>query len=303
MSHNHSSHSSESNIKIAFFLNVGFTIAEFLGGLWTNSLAITADAVHDLGDSFSLGLSWVLERISHGKPTSTFSYGLRRVSLVGALINALVLFVGILIVLAKALPRLIDPQHSNAHGMLVFALVGVAVNGLAAYKVARGKTLNEQIVSWHLWEDVLGWAAVLVVSIVLLFWDIHILDPILSILISLYVLWNVVKNLKRTILIFLQAVPDVLDIHAIERAILGQSEVKAVHDTHLWSLDGERHIFSAHIVYCHTLTAEQSHTLKKTVKYRLMELGIHHATLEMESETEACQSACDLVIDKRKIQE
>jgi cobalt-zinc-cadmium efflux system protein len=169
---------SVSNIKVAFFLNLGFTIIEIIGGLWTNSIAIISDALHDLGDSFSLGLSWFLERYSRKKKDEKYSYGYRRYSLFAALINSLILIAGSIFILYKAIPRLINPEELNAKGMLIFAVTGIIINGIAVLQVRRGKSLNERIVSLHLFEDVLGWAAVFVISIVIIFKSIPILDPI-----------------------------------------------------------------------------------------------------------------------------
>ena len=155
-------HSSSNRIGWAFFLNVSFTIIEFIGGWLTNSTAIMADAVHDLGDSLSIGLAWFLNRLSNKQADGVFTYGYQRFSLLGALINGFVLIVGSIWVLREALPRLFDPQLPDAVGMLWLAILGVTVNGFAAYKLSHGKTLNARVLNWHLLEDVLGWVAVLI---------------------------------------------------------------------------------------------------------------------------------------------
>ncbi|MEJ2447304.1 MAG: cation diffusion facilitator family transporter, partial [Anaerolineales bacterium] len=181
MSHPHDhTHTHTENIRVAFFLNLGFTLFEVIGGLYTNSLAILSDALHDLGDSFSLGMAWYLERHSHKESDVKYSYGYRRFSLLAALINTIVLIAGSIYILSEAIPRLLHPEHSNAGGMVVLAVVGIAVNGFAALRVRSEGSLNAQVISWHLLEVVLGWAAVLIVSISLLITDIHILDPILN---------------------------------------------------------------------------------------------------------------------------
>lgn len=204
--HDHE-HGREGNIKIAFFLNLFFTILEIIGGLWTNSMAILSDALHDLGDSISLGMAWYFEKYSQKGPDEFFSFGYARFSLLGALINSMVLIIGSILVLSRSIPRIFQPESVNAEGMLVFAILGIAINGLAAIRLRKGTSLNEKVVSWHLLEDVLGWIAVLAVSIALLFIDLPILDPILSILITLFVLFNVIKNIKAVMHVFLQGVP------------------------------------------------------------------------------------------------
>ena len=167
--HQHDHKSSSSNrIGWAFFLNVSFTIIEFVGGLLTNSTAIMADAVHDLGDSLSIGLAWLLSKLGNKQPDGLFTYGYQRFSLLGALINGFVLIAGSLWVLSAAVPRLFEPQQPHAVGMFWLAVLGVVVNGYAAYKLSHGKTLNERVLNRHLMEDVLGWVAVLIVAVTLM---------------------------------------------------------------------------------------------------------------------------------------
>jgi len=273
---------------VVFALNLCFTIVEIIGGLWTNSVAIVADAVHDLGDTLALGLAWFLERYAQRSGNAVFSFGYRRFSLLGAVVTALVLIVGSVVVLSAAIPRVFAPEAANAQGMLAFALLGVAVNGAAAWKLRSGKTLNERVVTWHLLEDVLGWVAVLVVSVVMLFWEVHVLDPLLSIFITLFVLWNVLRRLKETLVIFLQGMPTTVDRAQIESEIASFSEVAAVHHTHMWSQDGEHHVLTTHVVVDGSPSLAEIDGLRARIKKRLKTLGIGHATLEMEAHSGIC---------------
>ena len=237
MSHDHHHHhSSNKNLKIAFFLNLGFTIFEIIGGLYVNSIAIISDAIHDLGDSLSLGTAWYLDQKSKKGSDQKFSFGYARFSLLGALINSIVLILGSIFVIKEAVERLLAPEQTNAQGMFLFALVGITVNGYAAWKMSGGKSLNEKVVSWHLLEDVLGWVAILVASIVLLFFDVPFLDPALSIAITLYVLWNVIKRLKETLFLFLQGIPNDIHLQEIEEKLLNITYVDSAHHTHLFQM-------------------------------------------------------------------
>ena len=200
--HNHDNESSATRIGWAFFLNLGFTIIEFIGGWLTNSTAIMADAVHDLGDSLSIGLAWILSKIADKQANETYSYGYQRFSLLGALVNGAVLIGGSVWVLSEAIPRLSKPEMPHTEGMILLALFGVAVNGFAAYKLSHGKSLNERILNWHLLEDVLGWVAVLLIALVLTFIELPILDPLLSIGFTLFILFNVAKSVIDTIKVF-----------------------------------------------------------------------------------------------------
>jgi cobalt-zinc-cadmium efflux system protein len=292
MGHHHDhSHNTSINIRAAFFLNLGFTILEIIGGLWTNSLAILSDAVHDLGDSLSLGLAWFLDRYSKRDPDRRFSYGYRRFSLLGALINTVILVVGSFLVLSRAVPRLIEPEPSDARGMILFAVVGIVINGAAVLRLRGSKSLNARVVAWHLLEDVLGWVAVLIVAIVLLFTDAYILDPILSILIAGYVLYNVVKNMRATLALFLQGVPDHIDIDVIEGEMAAVENVKSTHHTHIWSLDGEHHVLTTHLVVDESTTREQILCVKEDVKNLLRKYEFSHLTVEIEYGEADCAMA------------
>lgn len=282
-------HTNSSNLSIAFILNLGFTLFEIAGGMWTNSLAILADSVHDLGDSMSLGLSWYLERYANKGGDERFSYGYRRFSLLGALINTVVLIVGSLFILLRAVPRLFYPEETNAQGMALLAIIGILVNGLAVLRLRKGKSLNMQIAAWHLYEDVLGWIAVLAVSIALYFWNLPILDPLLSILITAYVLWNVVRNLKKTLALFLQAVPDTFNLDEIKQRLLAMEHVLSLHHTHVWSMDGEHHILTAHLVVDPCTSRDEIMQLKREINAFTADLDIAHTTLEVEYEDEDCR--------------
>lgn len=289
MGHEHHRHQASANLKVAFFLNLGFTILELFGGLYVNSVAIISDAIHDLGDTLSLGTSWYLQNKSSQKADAKFSYGYRRFSLFGALINSLVLVAGSILVVREAIARLLHPEYSNPEGMLVFALVGVAVNGYAAWRLSSGKTLNERVVSWHLLEDVLGWVAVLMVSIILLFKNVPYLDPALSILITLYILWNVVVRLKETLFLFLQGKPDDVHLDQVEKELIQIKNVASVHHTHIWSLDGEHHVFSSHVKLKNLQSFDELLAVKQAISKVIDRYPFEHHTIETELDRETCR--------------
>lgn len=288
MGHQHS-HATSGNIKVAFFLNLGFTVLEIIGGILTNSIAILSDALHDLGDSIALGMAWYLEGFSRKESTSRYSYGYRRFSLLGALINSLVLIIGSLFILSEAIPRILNPEQANAPGMIAFAVLGILVNGAAVLRLKGDNSMNAKVVAWHLLEDVLGWVAVLIVGIVLLFVDLPVLDPILSILITLYVLYNVIGNLRKTLELFLQAVPSGINVEEIEKKLLAIDNVKSTHHTHLWSLDGDHHVLTTHVVIGKNATKEELINVKLRSKKLFEDHQFEHVTIEMEFEDEDCR--------------
>ena len=289
MGHHHHHDSSTENIKVAFFLNLFFTVIEFIGGIYTNSLAITSDAIHDLGDSISLGMAWYFQNISDKKPTKTYSYGFKRFSLLGAIINSVILLVGSIFIIIEAIPRIINPEHADAKGMMWFAILGIIVNGAAVLKLKKGTSINERVVSLHMLEDVLGWVAVLIASIVMQFWDVPILDPILSLLIALYILTNVFKNGKESIRIILQGTPIQISSDEVKAQILEFEEVKSIHDCHLWSMDGEYNVLTMHLIIDDTLSWKNGEILKRSIRKLLHdEFHLEHVTLELEISSEDC---------------
>ena len=285
MSHNHTK---TDNVQLAFFLNLSFSIVEIAGGLWTNSMAILSDALHDLGDTFSLGLAWLLERYSAKESDHKYSYGYRRYSLLGAFVNIIILLGGSLYVLSQAIPRLLHPQAAYVPGMIAFAVIGIAVNGFAMLRLRHSQKMNARIVALHMLEDMLGWIAVLIISIVLMFSDFFILDPLLSIIITSIILINVVRNLKKTAALFLQASPDEVGVKEIESQLLSIDQIESVHHTHAWSLDGEHHVLTTHIVVCKETTQDEILKIKEQVRHLALKQRFEHITIETEISGDSC---------------
>jgi cobalt-zinc-cadmium efflux system protein len=288
-SHHHHHNEAEGNIRFAFLLNLLFAVIEIAGGFITNSVAILSDAVHDLGDSLSLAFAWYFQRVSKRGRDERYSYGYRRFSLVGAMINTVVLFAGSLLVIVESLRRVIRPEEADARGMFILALFGVLINGLAMLRLRRGKSLNERTVGLHLLEDVLGWVAVLAGSAVMMFVDVPVLDPLMSLAISAYILFNIYRNLRQLFRVILQGAPSTPSQADVEAAVMEVEGLAGIHDLHLWSMDGEYIILSAHLVVKPALGAADIARLKQEVKGRLLGLNIRHCTLEIENEPEDCE--------------
>ncbi len=284
-----SPHDLPRDLRTAFLLNFGFTIVELVGGILTNSVAIISDALHDLGDSFSLGLGWWLETYSAKGEDDRYSYGYRRFSLLAALINATILISGALLVLSIAIPRLLHPAELSAFPMVLVSLVGVVVNTAAVLRVKKHDKPNAKILAFHLLEDALGWVTVLIMSVILLFTDLYILDPILSILISVYILFSTAKVLRSTVALFLQAVPGSFDLANLEREFIHIEGVVSAHHTHLWSLDGENHILTTHLVVGNDSSRDELIRIKDRVRDSAERLNLDHITVELEFEEEECK--------------
>lgn len=285
--HDHDHHDVD-NIKTAFFLNLGFTIVEFIGGFYVNSVAIISDAIHDLGDCLSLGISWYFQKISHRGRTPTFSYGYKRFSVLSAILNSVVLLVGSIFILLETIPRLLVPEQPETTGMMILAVLGVIVNGAAVLKTRKGKTANERVISLHLLEDVLGWVAVLIGSIVMNFFNIPILDPILSLIIAGYILFNVFSNLKNSIKIILQSIPPDVNTVDLENQLQKIEHVEKVHDMHTWTMDGDYHVMTVHLVLDEDVDLDTGAIIKSKARDILKAGEIDHVTIELESPDEHC---------------
>lgn len=295
MAHDHHSHHHDlagagtRNIALAFYLNLFFCMVELVGGVLTNSVAILSDALHDLGDSVSLGMAWYFQKLSKKKPDVTYTYGYKRFSILSALLNSLILLSGSAIVLYESIIRLFNPVHSDAKGMMLLAVMGVLVNGFAALRLQKGGSLNERVVSLHLLEDVLGWVAVLIASIVMLFTDWSILDPVLSVGISCFILYNVYHNLRKAFRVILQGKPDEVNEADLRACLLALKPVIDLHDLHIWTMDSEYLVLTVHLVLPDAITENERQALRAAAHQILKDKGIEHATIEIESASEICE--------------
>ncbi len=286
MAHDHHQHAdNQSNVGLAFFLNLGFTVIEIIGGFWTGSIAILSDALHDLGDSFSLGLAWYFQRLSRRGRNENFTYGYKRFNTLGALITGIMLVAGSVIILTRAVPALWQPTEPDAGGMIWLAVLGVIVNGAAVFRLRKGgDSLNERVITWHLLEDVLGWVAVLIGSVLMYYFDLPWIDPALSIGIAMYILYGVVQQLWQVGKIMVEAVPEGLDFEAIKQELDSVDGVLNAHHLHLWTLDGEYHLASVHLVVDEARDMDSLTQLKNRVRQVLHDAGVEHATLELETQ-------------------
>lgn len=271
------------NIKVVFFLNLFFSIIEVFFGFMFNSMAILSDAMHDFGDSVSVGLSWFFQRYSRKEPSNRFSFGHQRFSLMGALITSSVLLVGSFFIFTRSIPRLLNPEEVHAEGMLILSIFAIAMNGYAAWLLSRGTSKNEKVLNVHMLEDVLGWVGVLVVSIVVRYTNWYILDPILSILISLFIFYKTLPLFISTMHIFLEGVPSHVDLDRLEEDILKIDDVHAVTHLHIWSIDGEENAMNV-TLFVKTGDQRRIESIKEEVRSLTSELRVSHSTIEIISD-------------------
>ena len=288
--HKHNNKTTE-NIKIAFLVNLLFSFIEIIGSFLTNSVSILSDAIHDFGDSMSIGISYLLEKKSKKSPDNKFTYGYLRYSLLGALFTSMILLIGSFIVVYNAIPRLIHPEEINHDAMIIFAIFGIIINGYAAYKTHNKESHNERAINLHMLEDVFGWIAILIGSIFIKTMNLLIIDPILSILIALYILFHVYKNIKNLFYIFMEKTPSNIDITKIKKDIEKKYEsIKNIHHIHVWTIDGNDNYMTAHIKLKDDLNKDEIINLKKDIKETLITMNLHHITLEFEYVNEQCNN-------------
>lgn len=281
---------SDKKILIAFLLNFFFSVFEFIGGTITGSVAILSDAVHDIGDAASIGLSYFLERKSKKSPDDVYTYGYIRYSVIGSLITTVILIFGSLSVIYNSVCRFFYPVKINYDGMIIFAVIGVVVNFSAAWFTKGKESLNQSAVNLHMLEDVLGWAVVLVGGIIMRFTGISIIDPLMSVGVSLFIFINALKNLKTIENLFLEKIPSGINIEKLKEYICNIDGVKDAHHIHIWSIDGYNHCATMHIV-----TDTPSYKIKNEIKKELEKYGIVHITLELEGVDEICDKRCHII--------
>lgn len=271
------------NIFIAFILNLFFSVFEFVGGAITGSVAIISDAIHDMGDALSIGVSFFLEKKSTKQPDKKYSFGYARYSVLGSLFTTLVLLIGSVFVIYGAIKRIVNPVEIEYNNMIYIAVFGVVVNFLATMITHKGESVNQKAVSLHMLEDVLGWIVVLIGAIIMKFTDISLIDPIMSILVATFILIATVKNLIETVNLFLEKTPNGIDLDEIREHVLEIDGVIDVHHIHVWTLDGSSNFCTLHVI-----TDEDPRLIKEKVKEELKEHSISHTTVEIEGSFESC---------------
>lgn len=278
-------------ILIAFLLNLGFSIFEFFGGIVTGSVAILSDALHDIGDAAGIGLSYFLEKKSKNQPDENYTYGYLRFSVIGGLVTTVILLVGSGLVIYNAVSRLMNPAEINYDGMIIFAVIGAAVNLIAAYFTGHSESVNQRAVNLHMLEDVLGWIVVLIGATVMRFTDIVVIDPIMSIGVAVFILINALKNLKGILDLFLEKIPEGISLAEIKEHISEIQGVEDVHHIHIRSIDGVNNYATMHVV-----VSGSAHTIKDKIRDELREHGIGHATIELEEPGEHCHEKNCIII-------
>jgi len=272
---------SERKILAAFLLNLLFSVFEFIGGIFTGSIAILSDAVHDIGDAASIGISYFLEKKSRKERDEKHTFGYARYSVLGGLVTTSILILGSCAVVYNAIRRIVCPVEIDYNGMIVVALIGAAVNFAAAYFTHGGHSVNQRAVNLHMLEDVLSWIVVLIGSLVMRFTDIRIIDPLMSLGVAFFILFNCLKNMKEIFDIFLEKTPESCDIKELKEHLLRIEGISDIKNLHLWTLDGNIHFAMMHVI-------SENPEVKEKVREELEEHGILNSVIEICNTTDNC---------------
>ena len=273
--------SSKTSIWLAFFLNLSYAIVEFIAGGIFGSSAVLADSVHDLGDAIAIGISALLETISNREEDRQYTLGYKRFSLLGAMLTAVILMIGSVLVILENITKIVHPQPINEEGILWLGIIAVAINVLASIVVRKGKTKNESILSLHFLEDTLGWLAVILMAIILRFTDWYILDPFLSLVISVFILSKAIPRFWSALKIFLDAVPEGVDIKKVKNDLEQLDNVASVNQLNLWTMDGLENNAIIHVCLKRIEDMEAS---KTAIRHYLKDIGFHNITIEVDSD-------------------
>ena len=265
---------------VVFFLNLSYAIVEFIAGGIFGSSAVLADSVHDLGDAIAIGISALLETISNREEDGQYTLGYKRFSLLGALVTAVILITGSILVILENITKLFNPQPVNDEGILWLGIIAVSINVLASLVVRKGKTKNESILSLHFLEDTLGWLAVILMAIILRFTDWYILDPLLSLVISIFILTKAIPRFWSTLKIFLDAVPEGVATGDLAKDLEALTNIKSVNQLSIWSMDGLENNALVHVCI---KDWEQMMETKEAVRQFLEERGVQNITIEVDS--------------------
>ena len=286
--------SSKTSIWLAFFLNLSYAIVEFIAGGIFGSSAVLADSVHDLGDAIAIGISALLETISNREEDRQYTLGYKRFSLLGAMLTAVILMIGSVLVILENITKIAHPQPVNENGILWLGIIAVVINVLASLVVRKGKTKNESILSLHFLEDTLGWLVVILMAIILRFTDWYILDPLLSLVISIFILSKAIPRFWSTLKIFLDAVPEGVETAEIEKELAALANVKSINQLNLWTMDG---LEKNAIVHVCLEEIEHIEYCKESIRNLLKDYGFQNVTVEVDANLASHQT------HKRKIEE
>lgn len=277
------------NMIIAFILNTVFAVFEYIGGMYTNSVALTSDAIHDLGDAVSIGIACIMEKRSKKPADDEYTFGYSRFSILSAMKTSAILITGSIAIIINTVTRIVNPEPINYNGMLIFAIIGLIFNTLAAFFTRHGDSLNQKSINLHMLEDVLGWVIVLIGAVIMKFTDFALLDILLSLGTSGFILINSLINIRKTTNILTEKTPKNINIRKLKTKIRLVDGVDDIHHFRLWSLDEHNMYAIIHVV------VNENFSNKQIIRDIFHEFGVTNTTIEIENSENPC-SECEHIV-------
>lgn len=270
------------NTKINILFNLTFSILEIIGGFLTNSISIISSAIHDFSDSITVCLENLFNKKSKQKPNNKYSFGYSRYKLIGKFFTSILLLITSGIIIYFAINRIKNPLNINYDGMIIFSIFGILLNAYVAYKLKNDKEKN-----YNTMIDVYGWLIVLISSILIKLFKIFIIDPVVAIIMALYMLYQTYKYLNEIFNAIMEKVPVTLNIDKIQNdIIINNSNIKEIDNLNIWSIDNKNIYFTGHIILNENLDYKKIIELKNNIKKYLNEQNINHITLEFINKDE-----------------
>lgn len=285
MSHNHETKNDDGSIKFGLVLNTGFTVVEFIFGILTGSLALIADAAHNLTDTFTLSVSFIANRLARREANDSKTFGYGRATILAALLNASVMLAVAAFIVIEAIQRLGNPHPVEGGVVAVVAFVGILVNGSIAYVLSKNrKDLNMRSAFVDMAFDALSSLGAVIAGLIIWLTGITWVDSAVGLVIAALLVYNTLKILREAVQILLEGTPKDLDVAAITQAITDTDKVLSVDDMHVWAIRSGYNALSCHIVIDEK-QLPNSRDIVEAVKAKLRsEQNIQHATIEVELE-------------------
>lgn len=293
--HHHQISSLNRAFIIGIVLNIGFVLAEFGAGFWFNSLGLLSDAGHNLSDVASLILAMLAFRLAKVSPTSKYTYGLKKSTVLVSLLNAVILLIAVGIILAESIEKFLHPQPVEGGAIAWVAGIGVLINGFTAWLFLKDKDkdLNVKGAYLHMAADALVSVGVVVSGIIIMHTGWYVIDPVIGIVIALVIVYSTWGLLRDSLRLSLDGVPVGTDLSEIEEAMTTVDGVESVHHLHVWAISTTETALTAHIVLSDLSRMEE---IKEEIKHHLVHVGVQHATLEFELPTAPCHEGCGAVL-------
>ncbi len=284
--HQQSDHNPEGKKLLAsVWLNLTITVVQFIGGLLSNSLALLSDALHNLGDGIALLIAWIANKVSRRPSSDKKTFGYQRIEILAALLNGLALVAISIFLFSEAWKRFQNPEEINSGLMLIVATIGLAANIISVLLLHshRRENINVRAAYLHLIGDTLSSVAVIIGGILMYFYGLYWIDPLVTVIIGLYIIKESITIIKETVDILMQATPENIDLHEVKKALCQIEGVYNIHHVHIWQLNDREIHFESHMDLEKDMKISETDSIRaQAEKILIRQFGIDHVTMQLE---------------------